>query len=84
MYKALQSSNQGRLSRAQQTIKKGFVLAFFITKSSRNSLKFVCLSLSLLMHRMLSAATSPGTLRPINPFSILLNLEKDLSPEQLL
>jgi len=30
------------------------VLTFFITKSSRNSLKFVYLSLSLLMHRMFS------------------------------
>ena len=27
--------------------------------------------------------TSPGTLRPLNSFSFLLNLEKDLSPEQL-
>jgi len=36
------------------------------------------------MHRMLNAATSPGTLRPFNSFSILLILEKDLSPEQLL
>ena len=28
-------------------------------------------------------ATSPGTLRPFNSVLILLNLEKDLSPEQL-
>jgi len=27
--------------------------------------------------------TSPGTLRPFNSFLILLNLEKDLPPEQL-
>jgi len=27
--------------------------------------------------------TSPRTLRPFNSFLILLNLEKDLSPEQL-
>jgi len=27
--------------------------------------------------------TSPGILRPFNSFSIVLNLEKDLSPEQL-
>ena len=27
--------------------------------------------------------TSPGTLRPFNSFLILLNLEKDLTPEQL-
>jgi len=41
----------------QSTVKnyKGVDLAFFITKSSRNSLKFVFLSLSLLMHRMLNA-----------------------------
>jgi len=26
--------------------------------------------------------TSPGTLRPFNSFLILLNLEKDFSPEQ--
>jgi len=32
---------------------KGFVLVFFIPKSSKNSLKFVCLSLSLAMYRML-------------------------------
>jgi len=34
----LQSQNEVRLIRAQKTIKKFFVLAFFISKSSRNSL----------------------------------------------
>jgi len=33
---------------------KGFVLAFFITKLSKNSSQFVCRSLSFLMYRMLS------------------------------
>jgi len=32
---------------------------------------------------MLSVETSPGTLRSFNSFLILLNLDKDLSPEQL-
>jgi len=36
------------------------------------------------MHRMLNVTTSPGTLRPFNTFLILLNLQKDLCPEQLL
>jgi len=35
-------------------LKNIFVLAFFTTKSSRNSLKFVCQNSALLMHRMLS------------------------------
>jgi len=35
------------------------------------------------MYRMLVLTTSAGTLRPFNSFSILLNFEKDLSPEQL-
>jgi len=34
--------------------KKGFVLDFFVTKSSRNSSKVACLNSSLLMHQMLS------------------------------
>jgi len=33
--------------------KKGFVLAFFVIKSSRNSSKCISLSLSLSMYRML-------------------------------
>jgi len=35
------------------------------------------------MHLCLVRTTSPGTLRLFNSFLILLNLEKDLSPEQL-
>ena len=36
------------------TVNKRFCSAFFITKLSKNSSQFVCLSLSLLMYRMLS------------------------------
>ena len=39
-------------SKAEHNIR--FCLAFFITKLSKNSLQFVCLSLSLLVYRILS------------------------------
>ena len=60
------------------------VLAF-ITKLSRISFKFVCLSLSFLMHRMLDVGQP--VLEHCDPLSfnsvlLLLNLGKDLSPEQ--
>jgi len=40
---------------------KGFVLTFFITKSSRNALTFICLNFSLLMHICLVWTNYPGT-----------------------
>jgi len=51
-YKKLKPSNQVWLNSTANNWKV-FFLTFFITKSSRNSLRFICLSLSLLMHRML-------------------------------
>jgi len=54
--KEIKSYNH-RISKAEQSSEhnqKGLVLAFFITKSSWNSLKFVCLRLSLLIDHILN------------------------------
>ena len=79
--KKLQPLNQVKLNITEET--ERFCPAIFITKLSKNSLQFVCLSVSLLMYRMLSVDNLFRNIATFNSILILLNLEKDLSPEQL-
>ena len=62
---------------------KYFFLAFVKAKSCKNSLKFIGLSLSHSMHRMLSADNLSWDMVDLSSFMMLLSLEKDLSRKQL-
>ena len=62
---------------------KSIFLYFIAAKSSKSSSISICLSLSLSMHKMLSADNLSWDIELLNSFFILLRLEKDLSPEQL-
>ena len=59
-----------------------FFLSFIKAKSCKNSSKLKCLSLSLSMHRMVSADNLSGDTVNLNSFLFHLSLEKDLSTEQ--
>jgi len=55
----LQLPNQVKVNTAQYTITKYFCPGLLHKKSSKHSLKFVCLSLAPLMHRLLSVDNLP-------------------------
>jgi len=74
--KEIKSYNH-RISKAEQSSvhsQKGLVLAFFITKSSWNSVKFVFLCLSLLIDRILNVDNLSWKIVTLSFMLILLNL----------